>query len=135
MYKKIMVAVDGSETAQLAVEEAQNIVNSYNAELCIVHCITGEEEADRAAGNVVLQKAKESVNALTIETRLLEANIAYGTNGISEAIGNAVNDWGADLLVVGTANRKGLQRFVIGSVAEQLVSLVDASILLVRPQD
>jgi nucleotide-binding universal stress UspA family protein len=28
-----------------------------------------------------------------------------------------------------------LQRFVIGSVAEQLVSLVDASILLVRPQD
>lgn len=42
---------------------------------------------------------------------------------------------GADLLVVGTANRRGLQRFVIGSVAEQLVSLVGASVLLVRPQD
>lgn len=135
MFKKIMVAVDGSETAQFALEEAQNIVNSYNAGLCIVHCITGEEDADRAAGNAVLQKAKESVDALSIETRLLEANIAYGTNGVSEAIGNAVKDWGADLLVVGTANRKGLQRFVIGSVAEQLVSLVDASILLVRPQD
>jgi nucleotide-binding universal stress UspA family protein len=135
MFKKIMVAVDGSETAQRALEEAQNIVNSYNAELCIIHCITGEEDADRAAGNTVLQQAKESVSALTVETRLLEANIAYGTNGISEAIGNAVKDWGADLLVVGTANRKGLQRFVIGSVAEQLVSLVDASILLVRPQD
>lgn len=135
MYKKIMAAVDGSETAQFALEEAQNIVNSYNAELCIVHCITGEEEADRAAGNAILQKAKDSVDALSIETRLLEANIAYGTNGVSEAIGNAVKDWGADLLVVGTANRKGLQRFVIGSVAEQLVSLVDASILLVRPQD
>jgi nucleotide-binding universal stress UspA family protein len=135
MFKKIMVAVDGSETAQVALEEAQNIVNSYNAGLCIVHCITGEEDADRAAGNAVLQKAKESADALSIETRLLEANIAYGTNGVSEAIGNAVKDWGADLLVVGTANRKGLQRFVIGSVAEQLVSLVDASILLVRPQD
>lgn len=135
MYKKIMVAIDGGETTQRALKEAQNIVNSYNAELCIVHCITGEEEADRAAGNAVLERAKESIDALSIDTYLLEANIAYGTNGISEAIGNAVNEWGADLLVVGTANRRGLQRFVIGSVAEQLVSLVGASVLLVRPQD
>ncbi len=133
MYKKIMVAVDGSETAQKALEEAQNIASSYNAGLCIVHCITGEEEADKAAGNAVLEKAKESVDALTIESRLLEANIAYGTNGISDAIGEAVKNWGADLLVVGTANRRGLERFVVGSVAEQLVSLVEASILLVRP--
>ena len=33
MYKKIMVAVDGSETAQNALEQAQNIANSYNAAL------------------------------------------------------------------------------------------------------
>lgn len=134
MYKKIMVAVDGSETAQNALEEAENIANTYNADLCVVHCITGEEAADRGAGNAVLEKAKASVDALNIETRLLESNIAYGTNGISEAIGEAVKDWNADLLVVGTANRRGLQRFVMGSVAEQLVSLVEASILLVRPQ-
>ncbi|SEN68772.1 universal stress protein [Nitrosomonas marina] len=135
MYKKIMVAIDGSETAQSALEEAENIANSYNAGLCIVHCITGEEAADKAAGQALLEKSEESVNALSIETRLLEANIAYGTNGISDAIGDAVKDWGADLLVVGTANRRGLERFVVGSVAEQLVSLVESSILLVRPQN
>lgn len=129
-----MVAIDGSETAQNALEEAENIANSYNAGLCIVHCITGEEAADKAAGQALLEKSEESVNALSIETRLLEANIAYGTNGISDAIGDAVKDWGADLLVVGTANRRGLERFVVGSVAEQLVSLVESSILLVRPQ-
>jgi nucleotide-binding universal stress UspA family protein len=33
---------------------------------------------------------------------------------------------------VGTANRRGLERLVLGSVAEQLVSKIGASILLVR---
>jgi len=55
-------------------------------------------------------------------------------NGVVEAIAAAVADWEADLLVVGTANRRGLERFFIGSVAEQLVSHVSASILLVRPR-
>lgn len=135
MYKKIMIAVDGSVTAKKALVEAENIANSYNAEMCIVHCITGETEAEKTAAHSVLSDAKESVSALTCETKLLESNIAYGINGIAEAIGNAVTDWGADLVVVGTANRRGMRRFVIGSVAEQLVTLVDSSILLVRPND
>ena len=54
-------------------------------------------------------------------------------NGVSEAIANAVTEWGADLLVVGTKGRRGLERLVIGSVAGQLVNTVDISILLVRP--
>ncbi len=133
MYKKIMVAVDGSVTAQKALEEAENIANSYNASLCIVHCFSGDEESARAGGNEVLAKAEQSINALSIETRLVESNIAYGLNGIAEAIGEAVKDWGADLVVVGTANRRGMRRFVVGSVAEQLVTLIESSILLVRP--
>lgn len=133
MYKKIMVAVDGSETAQNALEEAQNIANSYNATLCIIHSAKSDSDADMQAGKEILDNARTSVDALEIETRLVYADIIYGLNGISEAIAAAVNEWDADLLVVGTANRRGLERFVIGSVAEQLVSKVESSILLVRP--
>ena len=43
-------------------------------------------------------------------------------------------EWGADLLAVGTSHRQGLERFYIGSVAEQLVNKVNASVLLVRPK-
>jgi len=64
----------------------------------------------------------------------LEADILYGLESISTVIAAAAKEWGADLLVVGTANRRGLERFVIGSVAEQLVSKVESSILLVRPE-
>ncbi len=134
MYKKIMVAVDGSETGNQAVAEAENIANTYNATLCIVHSVGGDTEADKNAGAEILAQAKSSVSGLNIETRLLEAEVEYGLNGITEAIAKATVDWGADLLVVGTANRRGLERFFVGSVAEQLVAKVDASILLVRPQ-
>lgn len=135
MYKKIMVAVDGSETAKQALAEAENIANTYNGTLCIVHSIGGDTEADKQKGNEILAQAKGEVQALTVETRLLEAEAEYGLNGITEAIAKAVAEWSADLVVVGTANRRGLERFFVGSVAEQLVSKVDASILLVRPQN
>ncbi|MBX3639651.1 MAG: universal stress protein [Nitrosomonas sp.] len=134
MYKKIMVAVDSSETAKYALTEAENIANIYNAAICIVHALQGDTATDASAGNEILAQAESSVRALSIESRLVKADIEYGLNGIVEAIATAAADWEADLLVVGTANRRGLERFFIGSVAEQLVSRVSASILLVRPQ-
>jgi len=132
MYKRIMVAVDGSEIAQQALAEAINIANTYNATLCIVHCIGDENEADKNKGNEILEKAKSDTDVLSVETRLLNAEAEYGLNGIADAIAAAVYDWKADLIVVGTSNRRGLERFYVGSVAEQLVAKVDSSILLVR---
>ena len=127
-----MVAVDGSEIAQQALAEAINIANTYNAALCIVHCIGSENEADENRGNEILEKAKSDTDVLSVETRLLNAEAEYGLNGIADAIAAAVYDWKADLIVVGTSNRRGLERFYVGSVAEQLVAKVDSSILLVR---
>lgn len=134
MYRKIMVAVDGSETANQALAEAINIANTYDAILCIVHAISGDTDADKKAGAEIVEQAKSYLNALSIETRLLKAETEYGLQGISEAIAVAASDWGADLLVVGTSNRRGLERFFVGSVAEQLLATVETSILLIRPQ-
>ncbi len=137
MYKKIMVALDDSETALQALIEAENIAKTYNAELCIVHAIVltmgGDVEADKKNGQTIIDHARSTLTALDVETRLLISDTGFGLNGITESIAAAVNDWNADLVVVGTANRRGLKRFLTGSVAEQLVTLVNASIFLVRP--
>ncbi|MGH7181363.1 MAG: universal stress protein [Nitrospiraceae bacterium] len=135
MYTKVMVAIDGSEISQNAQEEGVHIANSYGAKLCIVHVIGDSEDAARQAGNDLLNQAKSTVrSAQPVETRLEQADALYGLNGVSEAIAGAVKDWNADLLVVGTANRRGLERMVIGSVAEQVIAKVESSILLVRPR-
>lgn len=134
MFMKILVAIDGSETAMQALMEAKRLAASQETTLRIVYAVADSEEADQQTGRKLLRQAKSAVgNGLTVETRLLHAEAIYGLNGIAEAIAAAANEWGADLVVMGTANRRGLERLVIGSVAEQLVPKVDASILLIRP--
>jgi nucleotide-binding universal stress UspA family protein len=138
MFKKIMVAVADDEISWNALQEAIHIASANGAKLCIVHAaaIASDDEKNRntrQAGADLLQRAKSAaVGKLDVETRLLEAEGDYGLKGISEAIANSVAEWETDLLVVGTKGRRGLERLVIGSVAEQLVSAVAASILLAR---
>lgn len=127
MYNKIMVAIDDSEMSQSALQEALHIACSYGAKLCIVHVASNPDDAS------LLENARIAAGtALDLETRLLEADAEYGLNSVAEAVANAAAEWEADLVVVGTANRRGLERLVLGSVAEQLVSKLGASILLVR---
>jgi len=135
MYKKVMVAIDGGLTSKYALEEAEHITNTYNAALCIIHAVSGNTEADKEAGVEILAQAKLQFNTLNVETRLLEVENEYGLKSIVDVIAAATFEWGADLLVVGTANRRGLERFVVGSVAEQLVAEINCSVLLVRPQE
>jgi nucleotide-binding universal stress UspA family protein len=135
MFMKVMVAIDGSETSMEALKEARNIAVTCHATLRIVHAVGTSDDADQQVGLRLLEHAKSAVgDGLEVETRLLPAETEYGLNGIIEAIAGAATEWDADLLAVGTANRRGLERLVIGSVAEQLVARVEASILLVRPR-
>ena len=50
MFKKIMVAIDGSKTSREALKEAQNIAASYHGTLCIVYAVADSDDADQQAG-------------------------------------------------------------------------------------
>lgn len=134
MFKKIMVAIDGSEISMEALMEAKRIAASRETTLRIVYALPNSDEADPQVGLKLLAHANTTVGeGLEVETRMLQAEAQYGLTGIAEALADAANEWDADLVVVGTANRRGLERLVIGSVAEQLIAKIDASVLVVRP--
>jgi nucleotide-binding universal stress UspA family protein len=134
MFMKIMAAIDGSDTSMQALLETKHVAACPETILRIVYAASDSETADQQKGRKLLKKAKAAVGTgLTVETHVLQAEALYGLNGIAEAIAGAANEWGADLVVIGTSNRRGLERLVIGSVAEQLVSKVNASVLLIRP--
>lgn len=106
----------------------------HHATLRIVYAVSDSEGVDQETGLELLAQAQFAVGeGVDVETRVVHADAMYGLNGIAEAIANAANEWGADLVVVGTSNRRGLERLVIGSVGEQLIAKVGASVLLVRP--
>ncbi|HZX30280.1 MAG TPA: universal stress protein [Rhodocyclaceae bacterium] len=146
MYKKILVAIDDSETSQCALEEAKHLARTHGARLCIAHVadetlmgmhhrtFTTTLNLDHArqaivdAGRKLLDEAAAAITDIETETLALEAS----TQRVSEALADAAKTWQADLIVVGTHGRRGFERLILGSVAEQLVRLAPVSILLVR---
>ena len=137
MYRKVMVAIGNDEASPFALQEALHIASRDSAKLYIVHAAAKADDEERKkneqAGRNLLEQARLAASAIAeVEARLLDDVGEYGLNSIAEVIANAAARWGADLLVVGTKGRRGLERLVIGSVAEKLVHTVEISILLVR---
>jgi nucleotide-binding universal stress UspA family protein len=146
MYKKVLVAVDDSETSRCALLEAASIAPASNAKLYIVNVadeallsmhqgtvnatlnLDHAMAAIRSAGEEILAQAKSSVTGVDVETLLLETT----RRRVSEILVDKAKELGCDLIVIGRHGQRGLARLILGSVAEQVSKLSDASVLLVR---
>ena len=116
-----------------ALMEAKRMAMSNEGTLRIVYVAT--EDTDQKASLRLLAQAKSAVgDGVTVDTRVLHAEAVYGVTGIVDALANGAREWDADLVVLGSSHRRALERWVIGSVAEQLLPKIDASLLVVRSQ-
>jgi len=145
-YKYILVAVDGSDTSNRAVEEAVRLAAEMQAELRIVHVVDdtalywdagyadlGEiRESYRKSGEAILDRAAAAAReaGLKADMKLLEINGAG--RRVSEMIAQEATAWPADLIVVGTHGRRGFSHLLLGSVAEGVVRIATKPVLLVR---
>lgn len=147
MYKRILVAVDGSEIAREALIEAIGLAHDPDAMLRIVYVL--EEPALnlepgfdydrlhktlRSDGEGILAAA-QSVAAKAgrnAETGLIETP-PFGARP-SDTIVAEARRWHADVIVLGTHGRRGLHRLLLGSVAEGVVRTSTVPVLLVRGQ-
>lgn len=145
MFPRIIVAVDGSSTSDLALQKAISLAQEDSALLRIVHTIdltVGDfEMADqlaafeaslRRAGGIILREAEDRARkaGVEVDTRLLEVRV-YSDRTADEIVGEA-DSWGASLLVIGTHGRRGFKRALMGSVAEAVVRIANTPVLLIR---
>ena len=143
MYKKILVPIDGSETAARGLQEATRFAADQQAQIRVVHvvdefvmvspyAVVAENIIEDlcTAGKSILTDAKEIVQSagVKVDTQLIEA---FGTPA-GEHIVTAAKEWAADIIVCGTHGRRGLRRIVLGSDAEYLVRHAPVPVLLVR---
>lgn len=148
MYKRIMVAVDESFMTGKVLETAVEMAKLSGAQLAICHAVDetifAHREVEMLLPNSVgkaeyklrlgaqgfLGKAADTARAagLTVETKLIESEHKH----VSDMLADAAAEWQADLLVVGTHGRRGMERYFVGSVAERLVRKTETSLLLVR---
>ncbi|WP_233837799.1 universal stress protein [Paraburkholderia sp. ZP32-5] len=144
MYERILVALDGSPSAQRAFAEALELARLTGAVVeacCVVD--RGKWPADGSSGldpepvdmtGPEVSAALEGARVLLRETGV-RGNVrtidAYAESA-STVLARLADEIDADLIVMGTHGRQGLQRFLLGSVAESLVRSTDKPVLVVR---
>lgn len=145
MYKKILVAVDGSAPSQRGLDEAIRVAKATGARLRLVHVVnelvmTGDQapasyysaliESLRESAAKVLEDASATVRRADVpcEQKLIET---IGGRAADEIVREA-KQWPADLIVLGTHGRRGLKRLAMGSDAEMVLRLAPVPVLMVR---
>lgn len=146
MYSRILVPLDGSATADLALDHATALARPDGATVVLLHVIeqfkhiTGFEPPlvyirdvrprFLAAGQALLDEAAGRLRQAGIdaETVLLEGR----TERASELIARQAEDSRCDLVVLGTHGRRGVDRLLMGSDAEQVARIAPVPVMLVR---
>lgn len=148
MYRKILLAVDGSLSSDLALIEASTLAKAMDSDVMVVFVADDSDvmfdvgyfdpvelrQAIVRFGQDALASAARRLSADGVRhaTRLIEKPVAPGR--IAATIVSEADAGNADLIVLGTHGRRGIRRMVMGSVAEGVLRLSRKPVLLIRSE-
>jgi len=148
MYKRILVPVDGSATSARGLEQAIRLAKDQGARLRLVHVVeeyvvvqsTGVPEAGSYVGDLIDSLQAEGKKIIAKATALAGQRGVKADGVTFESFSSRSSDyivreakrWKADLIVMGTHGRRGVNRLVLGSDAEIVVRTSPVPVLLVR---
>lgn len=147
---KILLATDGSDSARTAVDLLLCLPLPHDSEVRVVtvvkEVIAAEDRRELSEEQLktfesARQSAEEEANDLLASEaeRFREAGWAGSTELLSghaaHEIVNAAADYGADMVVVGSHGLKGVRRFLLGSVSDQVLKYSPCSVLIVKPTE
>lgn len=148
MYQHILVALDGSSFSKRALKEAVNLAGLTKGVVHPVYVVDKTPlfsyagyydpmtlvEALRQDGQSVLEEAEQTCVDAEVPCRseLIESDSL--SDDVASIVLRHAEQIHADLLVMGTHGRRGVQRLVIGSVAERVLRFSRCPVLLMRVQ-
>lgn len=137
MYSNVLIPTDGSEAAERAIEQGLAIAEAFDATVHVCFVVDLAEnyppslateplvESLSAVGTEHVEAVAERAGDLPVETAVLE-----GTT--HERILEYAESADADLVVMGTHGRRGLERYLLGSVTERVTRGLECSVLVCR---
>lgn len=149
MYKKILLAIDGSPSSEKALDEAAKMAREGTQLLVVVvacdpvmtlpspygarYDIGIVEHAAVEQANAVLDAAQKKLRELGVNAEMLLIDLTEtNSQNIPATLIAEADEWGAELIIMGTHGRHGISRLILGSVAEQMARLSSQPVLLVR---
>ncbi len=132
---RILAPTDFSVRSLAALEHAEDVARTYEAELIVVHVeeipLTPSELVGLTGGAAEREVARVVSHLRADDVR---ARGVMRAGAPAAEILKVADDEKVDLIVVGTHGRKGVPHLLLGSVAEQLVRDARCPVLTVRPK-
>ncbi|MFN2292272.1 MAG: universal stress protein [Anaerolineae bacterium] len=140
MFEHILVPLDGSDLAESALPAAAYLADALDARATLIHVI--EEDAPQEIhGQRHLSDPGEAQDYLaeTAEGAFpLGASVDWHVHSakvrdVAQGIAGHVDELGPDLIVMCTHGSGGVRGWLLGSIAQQVIGLKKAPVLLVQP--
>ena len=145
MYSTILMPVDGSDVSNHALEEGLSLAKALGSRVILVYIvdmtIAAMPEAELGVanaeimrrsfieqGNNVIRAAEAAARAKGVP---YESVIEEGD--VHDGIVETADKRGVELVVMGTHGRRGLNRLLLGSVAQSVTKRAHCPVLLIRP--
>jgi nucleotide-binding universal stress UspA family protein len=135
--KRILVAIDDSETSLRAVRLAAEIAAATKAELFLAHVLVAPpadlyglptpefQRIRQKVVNDIITRAAEAAGPVRAETKLLSGKPA-------EALADAAVSSNVDLVMVGSRGRGAVTRVLLGSTSDRLIHICEKPVLIVH---
>ena len=138
--KRLLFATDFSACSNTALPYALAMAHLYNAKLYAAHVLTPSSYllfASPESWPAILEaeEQKQQLNAARLEEHLqgLPHQVLSPVGDIADVIFRLVHEHEIDMLILGTHGRKGIQKLLMGSVAEKIFRQASVPVLIVGP--
>jgi nucleotide-binding universal stress UspA family protein len=137
--KNILYATDYSPAARAALPYALGIAQRYDSTVYVVHvrtpevCAMAPIETWPALAEAAQKQEREEIAALQQQLGGFPHQVWIGEGDIWGVISRTIRENEINLLVIGTRGRTGLEKALLGSVAEQILRQATCPVLTVGP--
>lgn len=141
--KKIICALDLSQHSTLVAEYAVMMAKAFDAEILAVYAAPAltqyvgfhvpPSSIENFVGEIVAGAEKTMQDFVEEHFKGVKATGKVVNGYAAEEIISLIDNSGADLLIMGTHGRKGIDRILFGSVAEKVVKSSKVPVMTVRP--
>jgi nucleotide-binding universal stress UspA family protein len=139
-FRRVLVPIDGSELSNLALDQAKKLVGYLGAKLLVLFVepralllVLEALEEYPEEQEKYLHRARSLIDQAVQDFPEAEAIWREaGAERIGDVIAQVAKERGVDLIVMGTHGRTGLDRVLLGSVAERVTHRAHCAVLLVR---